>query len=131
MSLPTTQTAFVFNHKTYKLEKKEIPVPELREGHILLKIKAAGLCHSDLHILDGKLPYPCDFVLGHEIVGHIVKFGPGVVKENFDTNKLYSVYAGNACGQCTYVKIIYVKTKLVVLMDYVKMVVINNMLNST
>jgi D-arabinose 1-dehydrogenase-like Zn-dependent alcohol dehydrogenase len=42
-----------------------------------VKVAAAGVCHSDLHILDGEMiPPPEGFILGHEVSGWVVEFGP-------------------------------------------------------
>ena len=55
----------------------EAPPPE---GHqVLIKVYACGLCHSDLHVLDGdwgEMEYP--LVLGHEVIGEVVEAGPWV-----------------------------------------------------
>ena len=50
-------------------------------GEVLLKVAAAGLCHSDLHLMewpDGVLPYDLPFTLGHENAGHVAAVGSGV-----------------------------------------------------
>jgi S-(hydroxymethyl)glutathione dehydrogenase/alcohol dehydrogenase len=49
------------------------------EGEVLVKMHAAGLCHSDLSVLEGKLPqFPFPIILGHEGAGVVVACGPGV-----------------------------------------------------
>lgn len=98
--IPDTQTAFIFHNGQFELEKKEVPVPKPEPGKVLLKIAAAGVCHSDLHVLDGGLPYPDGLVLGHEIAGHIVGYGEGVNKELFPEGPLYAVHGPNPCGVC-------------------------------
>ncbi|MDV8002630.1 alcohol dehydrogenase catalytic domain-containing protein [Rhodococcus sp. IEGM 1408] len=55
-----------------------VPVPRPGPGEVLLRVDAAGLCHSDLHIMDsadGVLPYELPFTLGHEVVGTVVAVG--------------------------------------------------------
>lgn len=99
MSIPETQTAYVFQGK-FELEEQQIPVPKPDAGKVLLKIAAAGVCHSDLHILHGELPFPKGLVLGHEIAGHIVAHGDGVNKEQFPLGALYAVVGTNPCGMC-------------------------------
>lgn len=51
-----------------------------REGEVLVHIKTTGLCHSDLHIYEGKLPWQFPALLGHEAAGVVVEVGPGVTK---------------------------------------------------
>lgn len=99
-NIPETQTAFVYRVGKFELEKKEIPVPKPDPGKVLLKIAAAGVCHSDLHVLEGGLPYPDGIVLGHEIAGHIAAYGEGVDKSLYPQDSLYAVVGPNPCGLC-------------------------------
>lgn len=47
-------------------------------GEVLVRIEAAGLCHSDLSVVDGNRPRPTPMLLGHEAAGRVVETGPGV-----------------------------------------------------
>jgi len=47
-------------------------------GEVLVRIRAAGLCHSDLSVIDGNRPRPMPMVLGHEAAGVVESVGPGV-----------------------------------------------------
>lgn len=47
-------------------------------GELLIRIEAAGLCHSDLSVVDGNRPRPTPMVLGHEAAGEVVEVGVGV-----------------------------------------------------
>jgi alcohol dehydrogenase len=47
-------------------------------GELLIKIKATGLCHSDLSVVNGDRPRPMPMVLGHEAAGEVVECGPGI-----------------------------------------------------
>jgi alcohol dehydrogenase len=49
------------------------------EGEVLVQIKAAGLCHSDLSVINGERPRPVPMVLGHEAAGIVAEVGGGVV----------------------------------------------------
>lgn len=60
------------------LRIEEIPRPEAREGEILVRVAACGVCHSDLHVARGHLPFVVPCVLGHEISGIVDTLGPGV-----------------------------------------------------
>jgi alcohol dehydrogenase, propanol-preferring len=56
----------------------ELPVPEPGPGQVLLKVRACGVCRTDLHILEGELPpHHSPVVPGHQIVGEVVALGPG------------------------------------------------------
>lgn len=54
---------------------EERPLPALLPGWALIKVRAAGLCGSDLHFYRGELKAPPDLVRGHEMVGIIVDAG--------------------------------------------------------
>lgn len=57
---------------------EDIPVPQPRRGEVLIKVAASGVCHSDLHVIKGELPYPTPTVLGHEVSGTVVEVAPDV-----------------------------------------------------
>ena len=60
------------------LHVEQIPIPEPREGEVLVKVHACGVCHTDLHVIKGEVAFPTPAVLGHEISGTIAALGPGV-----------------------------------------------------
>ncbi len=86
-----------------KLEVKEVPVPEIGFGEVLVKIKACGVCHTDLHAAHGDWPVKPKLPLipGHEGVGVVHAVGEGVtslkVGDRVGIPWLYS-----ACGECEY-----------------------------
>ncbi len=57
---------------------EELRDPEPRAGEILVEVAACGVCHTDLHIHDGSVPFPLPCVLGHEVSGTVVEVGEGV-----------------------------------------------------
>ncbi|MGV9674334.1 zinc-binding dehydrogenase [Nocardia sp. NPDC003482] len=65
-----------------RLEVEEVPVPEPGADHVLIKVEAAGVCLSDVHLIDGTLTplyLKGDVVtLGHEVAGTVHALGPGV-----------------------------------------------------
>ncbi|MFC7441775.1 alcohol dehydrogenase AdhP [Laceyella putida] len=95
--------AAVVNQFHQSLEIKEVPIPELGYGEILVKIKACGVCHTDLHAANGDWPVKPKLPLipGHEGVGVVEKVGEGVtsikVGDRVGIPWLYS-----ACGECEY-----------------------------
>jgi propanol-preferring alcohol dehydrogenase len=83
-------------------ELVEIEKPTPGPGQVLMKIDAAGLCHSDLHLMHdwpaGTLPYELPFTLGHENAGTIAELGPGV--SGFEVGDPVIVHSRWGCGSC-------------------------------
>jgi S-(hydroxymethyl)glutathione dehydrogenase/alcohol dehydrogenase len=65
------------NHAPLQLEEVQIDDPG--PGEVLLKTVASGICHSDLHVIEGSLPMPPPCILGHEPAGIVEAVGEGVV----------------------------------------------------
>ena len=80
----------------------ETPVPEIRNGQLLVKVSACAVCRTDLHIVDGELTEPkLPLVPGHEIVGRVEEIGSGV--ENFRIGDRVGIpWLGWTCGECEY-----------------------------
>jgi S-(hydroxymethyl)glutathione dehydrogenase/alcohol dehydrogenase len=60
------------------LQIERIPVPSPRSGEVLVEVAACGVCHTDLHVIKGEVPFPTPAVLGHEISGTVAAVGDGV-----------------------------------------------------
>lgn len=70
-------------------------------GEILVRVRACGVCRTDLHILDGDLPTSGPIVPGHEVVGEVAQLGEGVT--TFEIGQRVGVaWLGRACGRCPY-----------------------------
>ncbi|MFI8852529.1 alcohol dehydrogenase catalytic domain-containing protein [Streptomyces sp. NPDC053499] len=70
-------------------------------GEVLVGIRAAGLCHSDLSVIDGTIPFPRPVVLGHEGAGVVEAVGEGVVHVAPGDHVALSTIANcGACPQC-------------------------------
>jgi alcohol dehydrogenase, propanol-preferring len=84
------------------LRQVELPLPEYGANDILLKVRACGVCRTDLHILDGELPEPkLPLIPGHEIVGVVAAKGEQV--ERFAIGQRLGVpWLGHTCGHCRY-----------------------------
>jgi propanol-preferring alcohol dehydrogenase len=66
--------AMVFTRPGEPLVERDIPVPQPAEGQVLLRVRACGVCRTDLHLLDGEVEVPSPpVVLGHQIVGEVVE----------------------------------------------------------
>src|SRR5580658_7073629 len=64
---------------THPLEIGDVPRPEPRPGYVLLRVRACGVCRTDLHIVEGELPPLRERVIpGHQIVGEVVDTGARV-----------------------------------------------------
>src|SRR5262245_28449531 len=56
------------------LQWREVPSPTLREGEALIKVRACGVCRTDLHVVEGELPMrKSPIIPGHQVVGEIVE----------------------------------------------------------
>jgi alcohol dehydrogenase len=67
-------------------------------GEVLVKVASAGLCHSDLSVVDGVRPRPVPMVLGHEAAGVVVEVGAGVTDVAVDDHVVFSFVP--VCGAC-------------------------------
>jgi alcohol dehydrogenase, propanol-preferring len=75
------------------LREADLPVPEPGPGQVLLRVRACGVCRTDLHVVDGELPEPkLPLVPGHQIVGEDVEGG----------GRLGVPWLGWTCGECRY-----------------------------
>jgi propanol-preferring alcohol dehydrogenase len=84
------------------LRQAELPVPAPGPGQVLLRVRACGVCRTDLHVADGELTEPTlPLVLGHQIVGTLEAAGAG--GERFGAGDRLGVpWLGWTCGQCRY-----------------------------
>ncbi len=83
------------------LEVEDRPVPTPGPGQLLIRVRACGVCRTDLHVVDGELPDPSiPIVPGHEIVGRVEAVGEGA---RFRVGDRVGVpWLGYACGECVY-----------------------------
>lgn len=87
------------------MEVREIPQPKPGTGEVLVKIKAAGICYSDVMILTnkykGRVPVPIPMIMGHEGAGVVAEVGEGVghVKPG-DKVGLNPLWGCNQCQNC-------------------------------
>jgi propanol-preferring alcohol dehydrogenase len=84
--------AMVLEAPRSELELRELERPEAGLGQVLLRVRACGICRTDLHIVDGELTRPkLPLVPGHQIVG-----------ETEDGRRLGVPWLGWTCGECRY-----------------------------
>ncbi|MFN4174190.1 MAG: alcohol dehydrogenase catalytic domain-containing protein [Parachlamydiaceae bacterium] len=80
---------------------KELPDPEPKAGQVVIKIQAAGLCGTDIHLKHGLLPVKLPLVPGHEPVGEVVKVGPGVTSIKVG-DRVGVSWNQKGCGRCLF-----------------------------
>lgn len=81
---------------------KHIPSPTPLPHEVLIKVKACGVCRTDLHIVDGELPHPkLPLILGHQVVGIIEKLGESVSKHKIG-DRIGVPWLGGSCHVCEY-----------------------------
>lgn len=82
------------------LRVEEVSFDDPQANEILVKIKATGLCHSDLHFMKGEMPVPVPVVMGHEGAGVVEQIGPGVTSVRPGDHVVLMV--SFSCGKCRY-----------------------------
>ena len=73
-----TMSAAILDAPNGGLHVEQIPIPEPRAGEVLVKVRACGVCHTDLHVMKAEVAFPMPAVMGHEISGTVAALGPGV-----------------------------------------------------
>ena len=79
---------------------EEITLDPPQQGEILVRMEAAGVCHSDMHVRDGFIPEPLPIVLGHEGTGVVVEIGTGVSGLRPGDRVVLTLVP--ACGTCYF-----------------------------
>jgi propanol-preferring alcohol dehydrogenase len=77
---------------------EEVPTPSPGPGQVLVRIGGAGVCHSDLHIMEEDLGFTPPFTLGHENAGWVAALGQGVA--GFTEGDPVAIYGPWGCGRC-------------------------------
>lgn len=84
------------------LSAVELGEPEPGPGQVALRVRACGVCRTDLHVVDGELPDPkLPLVLGHQIVGEVVAVGKHVERRALG-DRVGVPWLGWTCGECRY-----------------------------
>ena len=91
--------ALVLDAPRRPLRVTELPEPVPTPGQVLLRVRACGVCRTDLHVVDGDLTHPkLPLVLGHQLVGEVVdggdRFAPGA--------RVGVPWLGWTCGECRF-----------------------------
>lgn len=95
-----THAAVIFKPKE-PLRVQELELDEPRAGEVLVKMSAAGLCHSDYHVIAGDRPVGMmPMALGHEGAGIVERVGPGVTRARAGDHVVLMFIP--SCGKCRY-----------------------------
>ena len=102
MEFPSVMNAMVLQSPGLPLVHTSVPLPTPLTGQVLVKVIACGVCRTDLHIIDGELDHPkLPLILGHEIIGMVVKTGDQV--EFLKNGDIIGIpWLGYTCGKCKY-----------------------------
>ena len=94
--------AMVLDAPGQALRLATLPRPVPGPGQVLLAVHACGVCHTDLHVVDGELPdTKLPVIPGHEIVGTVAELGSGVTEHGLGA-RIGVPWLGSTCGHCGY-----------------------------
>ncbi len=100
MSDTLTALAAVLTECGQPLVLEEVAVAPPQAGEVRVRMKAAGICHSDLHVMNGTLPLPCPIIPGHEGAGVVESVGPGVTTVS-PGDSVIPIWRAS-CGRCEF-----------------------------
>jgi S-(hydroxymethyl)glutathione dehydrogenase/alcohol dehydrogenase len=92
--------AAIFYGPNQPLTVEEVEIQPPKKGEVLVKIAASGLCRTDLHFMEGYLPWPAPAVLGHEAAGTVEQTGEGVTAVEPGDHVILAITP--SCGVCRY-----------------------------
>lgn len=103
MSIPTVMRAWRSDgggHRALRLETMQVPTP--RPHELLVRVRACGVCRTDLHVTDGDLPPHTSWIVpGHEIVGEVVSVGARAVGHAVG-DRVGIAWLRETCGSCRW-----------------------------
>jgi len=93
--------AAVFHEKARELKIEIVPDPKVPQGWALIKVRAAGVCGTELHFLDGLFPPgKMPFILGHEIAGDVAEAPKDSKWKRGDRVAIYNLMNCGSCRSC-------------------------------
>jgi|TARA_R100000501_G_scaffold8550_1_gene17395 propanol-preferring alcohol dehydrogenase len=102
-AMTDTMMAAVVTELGKPLEIRQVPIPEAGPGEILVRVRASGVCHTDLHAASGDWPIKprVPFIPGHEGAGEVAALGAGV-KHLKKGDRVGVPWLHTACARCEY-----------------------------
>ena len=94
----STMRAVRFVGVGHSAQITDVPRPTPGPGQVLIRVGGAGVCHSDLHVMEEDLGFRGEFTLGHENAGWVAQLGAGVT--GFKEGDAVAVYGPWGCGYC-------------------------------
>jgi aryl-alcohol dehydrogenase len=98
--MTTRTTAAVVEQGGGPFVLRDVELAAPRADEVLVRIVAAGICHTDLSVQSGALPFPLPGILGHEGAGVVERVGDGVTKVRPGDQVLLSFTSCGRCGNC-------------------------------
>jgi aryl-alcohol dehydrogenase len=98
--LPKSTKAAVLSAPRASFEVKDVELTDLRANEVLVRMVATGLCHTDLSVWAGGVPFPLPGVLGHEGAGVVEQIGTGVTGIRAGDKVVLSFASCGDCGAC-------------------------------
>ena len=98
--MPLNVRAAVVHGPNQPFVVEEVQLEGPRAGEVLVQVKATGLCHSDLHAYEAKVPWQFPAILGHEAACVVVECGAGVTQ--FKPGDHVIPFLIPQCGKCAY-----------------------------
>src|SRR5439155_6715840 len=92
--------AAILNDPGTTLQVEDVDMQPPRRGEVLVRVAAAGVCHSDYHVMTGDLAAPLPAILGHEGAGVVEAVGEGVTAVRPGDHVVLLFRA--SCGRCDY-----------------------------
>jgi aryl-alcohol dehydrogenase len=96
----TTTQAAVVESPGAPFTLQDVELDDPRRGEVLVRMEAAGICHTDLTMAAGHIPFPLPGVLGHEGAGVVEEVGPGVTKVAPGDHVVLTFTSCGACASC-------------------------------
>ena len=94
--------AMILDEPRKPLRSATVPDPVPGPGQVLVRVRACGVCRTDLHVVDGDLAAPkLPLIPGHQVVGTVAALGPGAGR--FQVGRRIGIpWLGGSCGRCDY-----------------------------
>jgi propanol-preferring alcohol dehydrogenase len=90
------------NENISPLQRVDVPIPEPREGEVLVKVKACGICHTEVDEIEGRTPPPrYPIIPGHQVIGTIEKT-KGHRSDISADDRVGIAWIYDSCGECDY-----------------------------